>query len=65
MLIHSGTTQDAVGTRDAIVTHTAGARSVQGSMTCHVCAQPIRYSIAPNGHVWARCSTAGCVAFME
>lgn len=38
-----------------------------GSLPCPVCKTgTIRYSVASvNGHMMARCSTAGCVSWME
>lgn len=53
--------------RAAIVEKERGRKSVQGELPCPVCASgTVRYTIAgTNGHVWARCSTATCVRFME
>lgn len=44
-----------------------GVRGIQSEMECPVCKQgTLRYSIAKcNGHVWAGCSTKGCVSFMQ
>jgi len=41
--------------------------NVQAEMACPVCEKGIvTYSISgSNGHVWARCSTDGCVRFMQ
>lgn len=36
-----------------------------GTVTCVLCGQPARYNRAPNGHVWCRCSTEGCVRWIE
>jgi hypothetical protein len=40
---------------------------VQDEMACPLCGKGIiKYSIAgSNGHVWARCTTENCVAFMQ
>jgi hypothetical protein len=42
-------------------------RGVAGSLKCPVCnTGTVFYSVAPlNGHIWARCNTKGCVAFMQ
>ncbi len=38
----------------------------QSSLTCPICAGILRYNVAGyNGHMHARCETAGCVAWME
>lgn len=39
--------------------------SGQGKLTCPCCGGIVSYSKASNGHVWARCSTAGCASWME
>lgn len=37
-----------------------------GEMTCPLCQQPLRFSVAAcNGHLDARCSTAGCINARE
>jgi hypothetical protein len=36
-----------------------------GSIDCPVCEGRLNFSIASNGHVWARCATQGCLAWME
>lgn len=39
---------------------------VQGVMDCPKCGAKLGYSrSAYNGHVWGRCSTAGCLSWME
>ena len=38
----------------------------KGSMPCQTCGKDLWFSVASiNGHVWARCSTDGCVSFMQ
>jgi hypothetical protein len=52
--------------RKAITDATQGKRGVQGALACPVCITgKLGYSVASNGHIHARCSTAGCVAWME
>lgn len=37
-----------------------------GTVVCPTCQGTLHYSrAASNGHVWARCETAGCLAWME
>ena len=57
----------AIAVKVAVIEATGGKRGVQGSVPCPVCASgTVRYSVAScNGHVWAACSTKGCVRFME
>jgi hypothetical protein len=51
--------------RAAIIGSGAKPRSA-GSLECPVCgAGTLQWSMASNGHVHARCSTAGCVIWME
>lgn len=53
--------------------HGAGKpeKDISGEMPCPVCEAAhregtLKYSIsARNGHIWGRCSTEGCVAWME
>ena len=53
--------------RNAIVQASEGKRAVRGAISCPVCSTgSLQYSIAGyNGHIHARCSTEGCVAWME
>ena len=53
--------------RHAIVQVTDGRRGVHGSIACPACKSgSLTYSVAgSNGHIHARCSTDGCVAWME
>ena len=53
--------------RNAIIADAGGKRGVAGKIPCPACKNgTVGYSIAAlNGHVWARCSTEGCVAWME
>jgi len=54
--------------RLAIVAVTKGARGVGGVIDCPACSakSSLHYSIARcNGHIHARCSTPGCVSWME
>ena len=37
-----------------------------GSMICPKCGKQLYYSVSGyNGHVWAKCSTDGCIGFMQ
>lgn len=57
---------DALAVKSAILIETKKARSIQGEMTCPIChTGRIGYSVASNGHIWARCATKDCVRFME
>lgn len=40
---------------------------IESSMSCPVCtAGELAYRISSyNGHIWAKCSTADCIAFMQ
>ena len=53
--------------RQAIVDHTNGERGVAGKIPCPVCTVgELRFTIAKcNGHIHAKCLTAGCVAWVE
>lgn len=52
--------------RAAITEVTDGKWGVEGSMSCPCCAGKLAYSVSGlNGHVWAQCSTEGCVWWME
>lgn len=53
--------------RRAIMEHCGGKRGVRGSLSCPVCVSgTLHYSVAGyNGHVHAKCDSAGCVAWME
>lgn len=42
-----------------------GQRRVSGEIACPICKEPMKYSIAANGHIWAGCKTKNCVRFME
>ena len=41
--------------------------SVQDEMECPICQKGVlHFSISSsNGHIWGRCTTKGCVAFMQ
>lgn len=50
----------------AIQDETKGQRGVAGKMPCPNCGESLGYSVAScNGHIWAKCKTDGCVAFMQ
>ena len=50
----------------AIKEDAKGRRGVNGRIDCPNCNGKLSYSIASvNGHVWAKCETADCVAFMQ
>lgn len=53
--------------RAAIIIHAGGRCGVRGQFTCPVCnTGTLGYTIAGcNGHVHAKCSTVGCVSWME
>lgn len=53
--------------REAIIDRHGKARGVSGTIKCPVCGEgDLSYSIAhSNGHIWAKCSTKDCVAWME
>ena len=53
--------------RAAIISHLNGAKGGAGTIDCPACKTgTVRYSRAEcNGHVHARCSTEGCVSWME
>ena len=51
--------------RERIVEATDGKRGVSGSVACPHCDKRVHYAVAHNGHVRARCETAGCVAWIE
>jgi hypothetical protein len=38
---------------------------VAGDVVCVLCGDLARWKRAPNGHVWCRCSTEGCVRWIE
>jgi transcriptional regulator with XRE-family HTH domain len=38
----------------------------QGQMTCPKCGKDLFYTVSGyNGHIWARCSTDGCIGVMQ
>lgn len=42
-----------------------GKRGVAGKVKCPKCSGELGYSVArSNGHVWGRCSTPDCLAWM-
>lgn len=51
--------------RRAIAEHSAGRRNVSGEVECPICHGRLAYSVASNGHAWARCGTDSCIAFIE
>ncbi len=53
--------------RLAIIEAAEGKRGVTGTIPCEVCKSgELFYSVSEfNGHVWAKCSTENCVAWME
>lgn len=52
--------------RRAIISRIEQTGISSGTMVCVVCSKgTLKYSRASNGHVHARCSTDGCVAWME
>lgn len=53
--------------RKAITDHIGYAKGVSGTIPCPVCTTgTLSYTrAASNGHIHARCSTEGCVAWME
>lgn len=56
----------ALAAKAFIVRIAAGARNVAAIVACPFCAGGrLKYSIAPNGHIWAGCSTKGCARFVE
>lgn len=58
---------NTLAARVAIIEATDGKRGVAGAIPCPVCKTgQLSYTIASlNGHVWGRCSTENCVAWME
>lgn len=36
-----------------------------GTEKCPACGASLHLSHAPNGHVWAKCDTDGCISFIE
>jgi hypothetical protein len=58
--------EDTNKARAAIIAKEGTNRRVSGAIPCPVCNQgPLRYSIASNGHVHAKCMTPECVCWME
>lgn len=52
--------------RKAIIEHAGNKTRVGGNFPCPICVTgKLGYSIASNRHVHARCSTEGCVSWME
>lgn len=51
----------------AIQEHAAGQRGIANVIPCPACGTgQLHYSVArSNGHIHARCSTPGCVTFMQ
>lgn len=38
----------------------------QGTIECPICQKKLGFSVAKsNGHIWGRCETAGCLAWMQ
>lgn len=40
-------------------------RNLQGEIACPACGKRVIYRIAPNGHVWGACETAGCASWVQ
>lgn len=51
----------------AVLEHAQGKRGITGVVRCPVCESgDIDYRVASsNGHVWAACTTKGCVSWMQ
>ena len=61
----SNTFAQMLAARERIVEATGGKCGVDGSVQCPHCPGRVHYAVARNGHVHARCTTEGCVAWME
>lgn len=49
-----------------VITEAAGLRGKSGRIECPLCRQPIRFSVVESsGHLWAACSTVGCIRMSE
>lgn len=49
-----------------VIDATNNARGDSGSVECPKCGKPLRYSVAgSNGHIHGRCTTEGCLAWMQ
>lgn len=51
--------------RDAIAAHHAATKECRGAIDCPACGASLKFAIAPNGHIRARCETEHCCAFIE
>lgn len=40
-------------------------KRTSGTMECPMCSQPLKFSIASNGHCAAACSRKGCIRMIE
>lgn len=40
-------------------------KRTSGTMKCPMCCEPLRFSIASNGHCAARCNRKGCIRMIE
>lgn len=41
------------------------SRGCSGSIDCPECGKDLKYSVASgNGHIWAKCSTPGCIVWI-
>lgn len=51
--------------KQAILTAVKSGASSSGTIDCPTCGESLRYSVATNGHIRARCSSEGCCAWIE
>ena len=59
--------QKMIVVRRSIVEYTKGKRGAAGSIDCPSCKTgKVSYSVSSyNGHIWAQCTTPGCVNWIE
>ena len=57
---------NVVTVRRAIVEATKGKRTARGKLPCPICkAGEVGYSVFGSGRIYAECSTAGCISWVE
>jgi hypothetical protein len=58
-------TQRAEAAKKAVIAHRSATGESAGMITCPNCDGAMKFRIAPNDHAAVKCSTPGCLHFIE